>query len=162
MQLNGCIPITTTMSTSADRIEKTTVLRAPQARVWRAVTDSSQFAAWFGITLNEPFAVGRTVSGHLTMRGQQFTIEFAIERIDPEDCFAFRWHPYAIDPNTDYSAEPMTLVEFRRKAVPEGTELTIVESGFDRIPQHRRDDAYRMNDGGWKSQVENLRRYVAS
>ena len=152
----------TTTTTSADRIEKTTVLHAPQSRVWRALTDHKQFAAWFGITLNEAFTVGRTVKGQLTMRGQQFTVEFTIERISPEDHFAYRWHPYAIDPKLDYSAEPMTLVEFHLKAVPDGTELTVVESGFDRIPKHRRDEAYRMNDGGWKSQIENLRRYVTS
>ena len=147
---------------TTNRIEKTTVLRAPQARVWRALTDHSQFGAWFGIVLNEPFTTGRTVTGAMNYRGQAITIEFAIDRIDPEQFFAYRWHPYAIDPKTDYSSEPMTLVEFQLKSVPEGTELTVVESGFDRIPQHRRDEAYRMNDGGWKSQVENLRRYVAS
>ncbi len=150
------------MSPTTDRIEKTTVLRAPRTRVWRALTDATQFAAWFGITLNEPFAVGRSVTGQLTMRGEQFTIDFAIERMEPEELFAYRWHPYAIDKKTDYSTEPMTLVEFRLKSVPEGTELTVVESGFDRIPAYRRDEAYRMNDGGWKSQVEKLRRHVES
>jgi uncharacterized protein YndB with AHSA1/START domain len=150
------------MPHTADRIEKTTILRAPQTRVWRALTDATQFATWFGITLNEPFTVGRTVKGQLSMRGQQFTIEFAIERLNPEEYFAYRWHPYAIDPKTDYSTEPMTLVEFRLKSVPEGTELTVIESGFDRIPAHRRDEAYRMNDGGWKSQIEKLRGYVSA
>ena len=56
----------------------------------------------------------------------------------------------------------MTLVEFRLKSVPEGTPLTVTESGFDRIPEYRRDEAYRMNDGGWKSQIEKLRRHVES
>jgi uncharacterized protein YndB with AHSA1/START domain len=150
------------MTQTTDRIEKTTVLRAPQARVWRALTDATQFAAWFGVKLNEPFAVGRTVKPQLTFRGVEHVFDMAIERMDPEEYFAYRWHPYAIDPKTDYSTEPMTLVEFRLKSVPEGTELTIVESGFDRIPAHRRDEAYRMNDGGWKAQIENLRRHVAA
>ena len=150
------------MTHVTDRIEKTTVLRAPQTRVWRALTDAKQFATWFGITLDEAFVVGRSVTGQLSMRGEQFTIDFAIERMEPEHTFAYRWHPYAIDKNTDYSAEPMTLVEFRLKSVSEGTELTVIESGFDRIPAHRRDEAYRMNDGGWKSQIEKLRRHVES
>ena len=154
--------MTTTTTQTADRIEKTTILRAPQTRVWRALTDAEQFATWFGITLSEPFVVGRTVTGQLSMRGEQFTIDFALERMDPEEYFAYRWHPYAIDKQTDYSAEPMTLVEFRLKSVPQGTELTVTESGFDRIPAHRRDEAYRMNDGGWKSQIEKLRRHVES
>ena len=150
------------MTASTDRIEKTTVLRATQNRVWRALTDHAQFASWFGITLNESFAVGRTVTGQLNMRGQTFTIEFTIDRMDPEDRFSYRWHPYAIDPKVDYSSEPMTLVEFRLKTVPEGTELTVIETGFDGIPEHRRAEAYRMNTGGWESQIEKLRRYVES
>jgi uncharacterized protein YndB with AHSA1/START domain len=150
------------MTHTTDRIEKTTILRAPRTRVWRALTDATQFGAWFGITLDGPFAVGRTVKGQMTYRGEHFTIDFTVERLEPEERFAYRWHPYAIDKNTDYSAEPMTLVEFRLRSVAEGTELTVIESGFDRIPPHRRDEAYRMNDGGWKSQIENLRRHVES
>ena len=150
------------MAQTTDRIEKISILRAPQKRVWQALTDHVQFGAWFGAKMDEPFTPGRTSLGKLNYRGKDVTIDFAVERLSPEDYFAYRWHPYAIDPTKDYSAEPMTLVEFRLKSVPEGTELTVTESGFDRIPAHRRDEAYRMNDGGWKSQVENLRRYVAS
>src|SRR5918992_1558495 len=117
IQLNGCVTMTPPMTHVTDRIEKTTVLRAPQTRVWRALTDAKQFATWFGITLDEAFVVGRSVTGQLSMRGEQFTIDFSIERMEPEHTFAYRWHPYAIDKNTDYSAEPMTLVEFRLKSV---------------------------------------------
>ena len=151
-----------TMTPTADRIEKTTVLRAPQTRVWRALTDAKQFSAWFGIELNEPFAVGRSVQGLLTYRGERVTIEFVVEQMNAEEYFAYRWHPGAVDPKVDYSSEPMTLVEFRLTSVPEGTELTITESGFEKIPQDRRDAAYRMNEGGWKSQVEKLRAYVTA
>ena len=38
--------------------------------------------------------------------------------------------------------------------------LTVVESGFDRIPAGRRAEAFRMNDGGWTSQVKNIARHV--
>ena len=153
----------TTTSQTTDRIEKTTILRAPRTRVWRALTDATQFGAWFGVKLDGPFAVGRSAKGQITIRGYEHVgFDIAIERMDPEEYFAYRWHPYAVDPKTDYSTEPTTLVEFRLKTVPEGTELTIVESGFDRIPAHRREEAYRMNDAGWKGQIENLRRYVAA
>ena len=154
--------MTMSMTTTADRIQKITVLKAPQTRVWRALTDSKQFSAWFGIELNEEFAVGRFVQGQLNYRGERVMIDFVVERMDAEDYFAYRWHPGAIDPKVDYSSEPMTLVEFRLTSVPEGTELTITESGFDRIPLDRRDAAYRMNEGGWKSQVEKLRAYVTT
>ena len=149
-------------SITNERIQKVTVLRAPQSRVWRALTDSTQVAAWFGIAFTEPFVIGHKLQGQHTFRGERVTLDMVIERMDPEEYFAYRWHPYSIDPKQDYSGEPMTLVEFRLKTVPEGTELTVTESGFDRIPEHRRDEAYRMHDGGWNSQIENLRRHVTS
>jgi hypothetical protein len=44
--------------------------------------------------------------------------------------------------------------------VPEGTRLTVTESGFDQIPISRRAKAYRENDEGWSGQFENLSRYL--
>ena len=54
-----------------------------------------------------------------------------IDRIEPKNLFSFRWHPFAVDPNADYTDEPMTLVAFSLKEVPEGVLLTVTESGFD-------------------------------
>jgi uncharacterized protein YndB with AHSA1/START domain len=82
------------------------------------------------------------------------------ERIEPQHYFSFRWIPYGIDADVDPHAEPTTLVEFRLEPVAEGTLLTIVESGFDRVPAHRRERAFRMNEGGWTAQAENVRKYV--
>lgn len=44
--------------------------------------------------------------------------------------------------------------------LPEGARLVIVESGFDRVPPHRRERAFRMNDGGWTAQVDHIRQHV--
>jgi uncharacterized protein YndB with AHSA1/START domain len=81
--------------------------------------------------------------------------------MDAETLFSYRWHPYAIDPKVDYSSEPTTLVEFRLKSEDGGTLLRVVESGFDQLPASRRDEAFRMNDGGWKQQLVNIERHVA-
>jgi uncharacterized protein YndB with AHSA1/START domain len=83
-----------------------------------------------------------------------------VERMDEPRLFAFRWHPYAVESGVDYSAEPTTLVEFRLDEVAGGTRLTVVESGFDRIPAARRDEAFRMNEGGWAEQLLNIERHV--
>ncbi len=88
-------------------------------------------------------------------------MEIAIERMDPARFFSYRWHPYAVDPGVDYSKEPTTLVEFELRDVPEGTLLTVVESGFDRIPLARRAEALRMNDRGWAEQMNNVQKHVA-
>src|SRR5687767_5405239 len=148
---------------STDRIEKTIQLRAPVSRVWRALTDAKEFGQWFRVHLTEPFAVGATVRGNITYPGyEHLKMEVVVERMEPERLFSFRWHPAAVDPNTDYSGEERTLVEFRLEEVGGGTRLTVVESGFDRIPASRRDEAFRMNEGGWEEQMQNVERHVAS
>ena len=148
---------------NTDRIEKTVTLRAPRSRVWRAITTAEQFGAWFGVKLEGPIAEGATVRGKITYPGyEHLTMEMLVERMEPERYFAYRWHPYAIDAAVDYSSEPTTLDEFRLDEADGGTLLTIVESGFDRIPLARRAEAFRMNDGGWTEQTKNIERYVAT
>jgi uncharacterized protein YndB with AHSA1/START domain len=151
-----------TTTTVSDRIEKRVLLRAPLGRVWRALTDSGEFGTWFGATMQGPFAEGATVRGQITYPGyEHLTMDITIERIEPQRYFSYRWHPNAVDPKHDYSSEPTTLVEFRLQEVAGGTELTIVESGFDRIPLERRADAFRSNDGGWTEQTRRIDQYVA-
>ena len=148
--------------TSTDRIEKTIQLRAPVSRVWRALTDAGEFGEWFRVKLEGAFAVGATVRGRITYPGyEHLRMEVQVERMDRERLFSFRWHPAAVDPAVDYSAEPATLVEFRLEEVAGGTRLTVVESGFDRIPAGRRAEAFRMNDEGWSEQMRNIERHVA-
>ena len=148
--------------TNTDAIEKTAVLRAPRSRVWRAITNAEEFGAWFRVKLDGAFAEGATVRGKITYPGyEHLTMEMLVERLEPERYFAYRWHPYAIDPGVDYSPEPTTLVEFRLEEANGGTVLTIVESGFDRIPLARRAEAFRMNEGGWTEQMKNIERYVS-
>jgi len=145
---------------TTDRIEKEIVLRAPRARVWRALANAEEFGAWFGIKLDGAFAPGARVNGQMTSPGHEHvTIEFAIQRMDPESRLSYRWHPYPVA-GMDYSSEPTTLVEFRLEEVAIGTQLTVVESGFDRIPPARRAEAFRMNDAGWAEELENIARYV--
>lgn len=147
--------------TTTDRIEKQILLRAPRARVWQAISDAKEFGTWFLVEFEEPFREGATVRGRITHPGyEHVTMEIIVERIEPERLFSYRWRPYAIDPTVDYSGEPRTLVEFRLEDADGGTLLTIVESGFDGIPIARRAEAYRMNEGGWAAQAENIRAHV--
>ncbi|MEP7121001.1 MAG: SRPBCC family protein [Byssovorax sp.] len=147
---------------NSDRIEKTLLLKAPRARVWKAIADAGEFGTWFRARLEGSFAVGKSIRGKITYPGfEHLTVEMSIERMDAEHLFSFRWHPYAIDPKIDYSTEPTTLVEIRLEDAPGGTQITVVESGFDKLPAERRAEAFRMNEGGWASQLENIQRHVA-
>ncbi len=167
---------------TSDRIEKRVTLRAPVARVWRAIADAGEFGRWFGVAFDGAFAEGKKINGTFTGKFEETdliayqksvgvtpskvklpkgsTVFGTVERIEPERYFSFRWIPYGIDAEADPEREPTTLVEFRLEPAPEGTLLTIVESGFDRVPAHRRERAFRMNEGGWAAQAENLRKHV--
>jgi uncharacterized protein YndB with AHSA1/START domain len=145
-----------------DSIEKRIELRAPVARVWRALTDYREFGEWFRVKLTEPFVPGQISRGHITHPGyEHLEWEATVLQMQPESLFSFTWHPYAIDPKVDYSKEPPTLVEFRLSKSAEGALLVITESGFERIPAHRRLEALRMNDGGWAQQTVNIATHVA-
>ena len=148
-----------------NKIQKQAILHAPLSRVWRAISNAREFGAWFQLALDGEFTEGAHVRGRITHPGyEHLTADLFIERITPQTYFAYRWHPYAIDPKVDYSQEPMTLVELALREVVgferERTELTITESGFDRIPAGRRPEALRMNDQGWTGQLENVEKYV--
>src|SRR5688572_16483938 len=155
MQRNGCMSrrqrydATRRLHMSTDRIEKEIVLRAPRSKVWRAITDHKQFGTWFRVDLEGEFRPGHTTRGRITHPGyEHVTMEVQVEAIEPERYFSYRWHPYAVDPKIDYSAEPTTLVEFTLEEVAQGTRLRVVESGFDQVPAARRAEAFRMNEGG--------------
>jgi len=146
-----------------DRIEKSVVLRAPRSRVWRSISDAREFGTWFRVDLEGDFAAGARIQGKILVPGyEHLTMEVWVERVEPEHLFSYRWHPYAVDPDVDYSDEPTTLVEFRLDDDPEGTRLTVIESGFDQIPAGRRAEAFRMNEGGWAAQIGNIERHVSA
>ncbi len=149
-------------SVTTDRIEKEIIIKAPRSQVWRAIAEPREFGAWFRVDMSGvEFRTGQPVHAKMTYPGYEgMPFEMEIDRIEPERLFSFRWHPYGIDPNVDYSNEPMTLIEFRLDEVVEGTKLTITESGFDAIPLARRAEAFRMNEGGWDEQARNIAAYV--
>ena len=145
----------------SNSIEKRIELAAPVSRVWRALTDHREFGEWFRVKLEGPFVPGQVSQGQITHPGyEHVTWRATVQKMEPERLFSFTWHPYAIDPKVDYSAEQPTLVEFKLEPTPGGTLLLLSESGFDKIPQHRRAEAFRMNEGGWTAQVQNIARHV--
>ena len=158
---------------SQDRIEKKILLHAPRASVWRALADSKEFGHWFGMKFDGPFVPGAPVRGVIqptavnaeVAKAQKphegLAFEIIIEQMEPERLFSFRWHPFAVEPGVDYSAEPTTLVAFTLEEVADGVMLTVTESGFDRIPLERRAKAFSANEGGWSIMVKVIEEYLA-
>jgi uncharacterized protein YndB with AHSA1/START domain len=153
-----------TTTTDTDRIERSIVINAPRERVWRALSNAESFGTWFGANLKgQAFVPGQKARGQITISGfEHIAFDVVVERIEPQDLFSYRWHPYPVDPAVDYTKEQPTLVTFTLKDAPgNGTLLTVVESGFDNLPPHRRLEAFRMNSGGWTAQLNNIARHVS-
>jgi uncharacterized protein YndB with AHSA1/START domain len=157
---------------NTDRIEKQVTLHASLPRVWRAVSDSSEFGSWFGMKFDGPFVPGMPIRGvivpttidpEVAETQKPYTgkpVELLIEQMEPEKLFSFRWHPYAVDGEVDYRAEPTTLVAFTFEESSTGVLLTLTESGFDSIPLERRAEAFAANEGGWEAQMKLIEGYL--
>jgi uncharacterized protein YndB with AHSA1/START domain len=161
------------MGQNTDRIEKQILLRAPLERVWSAVSDSREFGAWFGVAFEGPFVAKTHLTGKILPTKADAAVaktqepyagmpfDFTVDRIEPPHLIGFRWHPFAVEPGVDYSAEPTTLILFELQQQEGGTLLTITETGFDRIPLERRAKAFAMNEQGWTAQCGLIEKYLA-
>ena len=157
---------------NTDRIEKRVVLRAPLDRVWRAISDAEEFGRWFGVRFDGRFVEGASITAAITPTTVDDEVAkrqephagvkstWQIVAIEPGRRFAYRWHPFAIDPGADYEREPTTLVEFVLSETPDGVLLTITESGFDALPEARRSASFDANAEGWAIQTGLVRRYL--
>ncbi len=157
---------------NTDRIEKKILLHASLHRVWQAVADSAEFGSWFGMKFDGPFVPGSALRGRIVPttvdpavgESQQeydgLQVEILVEQMEPEKLFSFRWHPFAVEQDVDYSTEPTTLVAFTLEESSGGVILTVTESGFDRIPLARRAKAITANDAGWAAQMKLIEEYL--
>jgi uncharacterized protein YndB with AHSA1/START domain len=151
----------------SDRIEKRIELKAPISRVWRALTDYREFGEWFRVKLDGHFAPGQITRGYITHPGYEHVKwEALVQKMEPEQLFSFIWpQPKSLakaDAPQDYSGEPTTLVEFRLEKSATGTLLVVTESGFDKLPSDRRNEAFRRNDGGWTEQMKNIENHISN
>jgi len=167
------MPTETQQTYTDNRIEKKILLRVPKTRVWRAITDPKEFGSWFGLEVDGDFSPGSKVRGRIVptkvdaeiakqqSQHEGLSFELTIDRIEPERLFSFRWHPFAVDRHIDYTVEPTTLVSFELQERHDGVMLTVTETGFDRLPDARRAEAFAANERGWAKQMELIEKYLA-
>lgn len=146
-----------------NQIQRSTFIRAPRSRVWRALSDIAEFCRWFSCqTSAAAFEPGVPIVMSSTYPGEHYGVTFTvhIEEIVPQQTLSWRWHPNALDPAVDLSREPATLVTFQLEDAEGGTHVTVTESGFDKLFEHRRKATFEGNDLGWKIQLAALERYA--
>jgi uncharacterized protein YndB with AHSA1/START domain len=151
------------MMTDAEmhRIDRTIDIEAPVERVWLALTDASEIAAWFQVQIEGDIVPGADVwmtSVHPGHEGQRFAVRI-VEMSRPHRV-VWEWHPGEIDPGVDYSREPRTTVTFTLEAAGRGTRVTVSEAGFDRISLARRAKVFADNSRGWTEVIVWLQKHV--
>ena len=145
-------------TTDLTKIERSVFIRAPRARVWRAISEVAEFASWFQVKAEGEFKPGATIPMTCMVAGYEgIRFDVTIESVEPERRLAWRWIPGAEQPQN----EGTTLVEFTLTEEDGGTRVTVVESGFDRVALARRAKAFEENSQGWEEQMRNLERYLA-
>jgi len=149
--------------TDLGTIQRSTVIRAPRERVWRALTTPAEFGKWFEVESAGAFSPGvrvRMVTTNENYQGIVFYI--TIGEMKAPERFSWRWHPGSVQPDPSDTAAPMTEVVFQLDEVPEGTKVTVTETGFDTLSLERRAAIYKENSAGWEYQMESLARYAGN
>jgi uncharacterized protein YndB with AHSA1/START domain len=142
-------------------IEQRVWVRADCARVWRALSDRTEFESWFRVRLDAPLAVGAANSMADPSDSETFDrYWFEVLEMEADSHIVWKWHPGAHDPHVDYAQETPTTVRIALAPHLDGTMVTVTETGFDAIALARRPSVLRDNVNGWLDQMASLRRYV--
>lgn len=145
-----------------DRIERRITIRAPKERVYRAITDPTQIVSWFPDAIHGTLEAGAAP----TIRfGENTAYQIHVVAANPHDYFAYRWVPGNADGTDGFTGDvlavPNTLVEFRLTDDPQGTALTLTESGFSSLPGTVAEQKFAENSGGWGCMLDRLERLFA-
>jgi uncharacterized protein YndB with AHSA1/START domain len=134
-----------------DEVRREVVVEAPIERVWRAITEPDQLVRWFPDKIAE---VDLRPGGAMRIewRDGEFD-DGTVQVVEAPARFLFRWHGAGFD-------SPETSVEFTLEAVEGGTRVVVVESGFSRVREDKRESAWHDNDGGWAKELGELKAYL--
>lgn len=145
-----------------NQIQRSIDLKAPIDRVWIALTDYKEFGTWFRVSLNGPFQTGNVTTGEVTFPGHEgLPFWVRVEVMTKPHHFSFIWPmDETVVPEDPQLDKKVTLVEFILEPIDNGTRLVIRESGFEKLPEDKRLQAFRENQGGWDAQAKNIKEYI--
>lgn len=130
-------------------VTRTLTIEAPRHRVWEAITVPELIAEWFGDTATLELRPGGTGTFGWDDWGD---FRLVVDEIDEPNSFSFRW---ARDKDVDPVAGNSTLVRFTLSDHPGGTELTVVETGWEELDGDV-DAAMKGNVDGWREELDEL------
>ena len=134
-------------------VRRTIRIAASVDKVWRAVAEPEHVSRWFGVVALDGIGAGAT--GTMTFPDYG-AIPLRIEAVDEPNLITYRWgnddaqdaRPEVLDEATS------TVFTFTLEPVDGGTQLTVVESGFERTSAPLANlESHRT---GWNEELDKL------
>lgn len=135
-------------------VRRTIRIAASVEKVWRAVTEPERISQWFGRTVLLGDAVG--AEGTITWPDGP-PVPIRVEEMEPPRMVSYRWRNDETDAavTDDLDAGPSTVFTFTLEPMgEEGTQLTVVESGFAALPDPT--GALESHRQGWDDELDKL------
>jgi uncharacterized protein YndB with AHSA1/START domain len=137
-------------------VRRTIRIAAPLGKVWSAITDPVHISRWFGTTVLD--GVGAGATGTMTFEGYG-AVPIRVEALDEPRSITYRWGnddaagadgrlPERVDEETS------TVFTFTLTEVDGGTELTVVETGFENTTDPLSN--VRDHGTGWTDELDKL------
>jgi uncharacterized protein YndB with AHSA1/START domain len=134
-------------------VRRTIRIAAPIEKVWTAVTAPEHISKWFGQTVLD--GTGAGAQGAITFPDYG-TVPLRIEAVDAPRMVSYRWgNDDAAEERPDtLENDRSTVFTFTLEAVPNGTQLTVVETGFE----HTSDPTANLESHreGWDGELDKL------
>ncbi|WP_241245945.1 SRPBCC domain-containing protein [Microbacterium sp. 4R-513] len=134
-------------------VRRTIHVAAPVEKVWSAVTAPEHISQWFGQARFEGSGVG--ARGTLTFPDYG-AVPLRIEALDPERSVTYRWgNDDALGtPPAELDDARSTVFTFTLEPADGGTQLTVVESGFENTSDPASN--LRAHSVGWNDELDKL------
>lgn len=144
-------------TTFSDTITREMILAFPIERVWTAITDPAEVRQWFGDQSDYEVREG----GEGVHQWGDNAHRMRIVALDPPHRYVYRWVVEQYDNlETPFDEMQTTQVEYLLESIPEGTRLSLTESGFASHPAEKREQNFADNSGGWTSELAKLPEYL--
>lgn len=134
-------------------VRRTIHIAAPIEKVWSAVTEPEHISLWFGKAVIDGVGVG--ARGTLTFPDYG-AVPLRIEALDEPRMVSYRWgNDDALGSLPDeVDDEHSTVFTFTLEPVPDGTRLTVVETGFETTSDPSANlESHRQ---GWDGELDKL------
>lgn len=128
-------------------------ISAPVEKVWSAITEPAHISQWFGVAKLDGSGVG--ARGSLTFPDYG-AVPLRIEAIEPQRSVSYRWgNDDALGHLPDeIDEEHSTMFTFTLEEVRGGTQLTVVETGFETTSDPAANlESHRI---GWNDELDKL------